>query len=132
VFLDIFIEDDTMIKLCLIEIEKLMLSNRRSLKEFKSIQMILDEYFDMYGNVLLFNELNYHVNEMQPLFDEQVVMLNEDKKNMYDHVVYASIYKYTSQVSFKTFFPIQLLVSVQFYFLMSILFFASFLFKFYF
>ena len=51
--------------------------------------LISEEGFNQYGNVFLFNELNYNMNEMWSLFDEHVIMLNENQKIEYDHIIHA-------------------------------------------
>lgn len=43
--------------------------------------------------MLLFNELNFDVNEMKALVDEHIFMLNVDQKAMYDHVIQGSSLK---------------------------------------
>ncbi|KAH1253266.1 Protein DETOXIFICATION 27 [Glycine max] len=67
-------------RICLLEIQKLLVSNGKSLNDFETMSIPQHSEFNEFGNILLFNELNYDVGEMDELFNQHVVMLNEDKK----------------------------------------------------
>lgn len=71
-------------QLCLIEIEKLLVLNGKSLKDFDTMPFPHGEDMNEFGNILLFNELNHDVYQMQALHDELLPMLNHDQKKMHD------------------------------------------------
>lgn len=76
-------------QLCLIEIEKLLVLNGRSLKDFDTMPFPQGEDMNEFGNILLFNELNHDVHQMQALHDELLPMLNHDQKKVYDEITTA-------------------------------------------
>ena len=55
----------------------------------KELWIFNGDYFREYDNILLFNELNFHVKEMLALFDQRIIQLNEDQKIVYDHIIQA-------------------------------------------
>lgn len=58
-------------RICLLEIQKLLVSNGKSLNDFETMSIPQHSEFNEFGNILLFNELNYDVGEMDELFNQQ-------------------------------------------------------------
>lgn len=83
-FLDLHIEDDIIKKLCLIEIEKMMVSNGRSLKEFESMPLIMINIsmvmcFCSMTSIMMWRKCGYYLINMLSYLMRI--------KNVYDHVI---------------------------------------------
>ena len=67
---DLLLSDEQLHNLTLIEIEKLLQSSRRSLKEFKSLPYPDGYLLEQLGNRLIYDEHNYDTTELQIEFQE--------------------------------------------------------------
>ena len=88
-FTDLFISDRDLQDLCLMEIEKVLLMNGRSLKDFAGMPLVTEATFAEYGNVLMYNELNFDVDEMGNLHQQHVEKLNSGQQKIYDEIISA-------------------------------------------
>ncbi|XP_057444945.1 uncharacterized protein LOC130737204 [Lotus japonicus] len=80
--------DDAMLRtLCLVELEKLLVSNGKSLKDFPTMPFPNSIEVPHFDNILLYNELRYDVGDMIKKHDEHVLKLNKEQKMVYDNVV---------------------------------------------
>ncbi|XP_057456402.1 uncharacterized protein LOC130747469 [Lotus japonicus] len=84
---DLTISEEELKKLCLVEIEKLLLINGRSLKDFNGMPHVDSELLFQYGNILMYNELNYDTVEMRRLHSECIQKLNEGQLKAYEEVI---------------------------------------------
>ncbi|XP_058742520.1 uncharacterized protein LOC131615017 [Vicia villosa] len=69
----------------LIEIEKLLQANRRSLKDFKPIPYPDEYVLQQLGNRLIYEERNYDVDLMKSEFDK----LFNEQRNIFDKIMFA-------------------------------------------
>ncbi|XP_057427107.1 uncharacterized protein LOC130720473 [Lotus japonicus] len=82
--------DDGMLKtLCLVELEKMLMSNGKSLKDFPTMPYPLSNEVPQYDNILLYNELRYDIGDMVKMHNDHVSSLNKEQKKVYDEVVNA-------------------------------------------
>ena len=88
-FTDLFISDRDLQDLCLMEIEKVLLMNGRSLKDFAGMPLVTEATLAEYGNVLMYNELNFDVDEMGNLHQQHVEKLNCGQQKIYDEIISA-------------------------------------------
>ncbi|XP_057452502.1 uncharacterized protein LOC130744329 [Lotus japonicus] len=86
---DLRIDDQRLRELCLMEIEKILLINGKSLKDFHGMPVVNADLLAEYGNVLLFNELNFDVSEMSQLHSDCVNRLNSGQFNIYEEIMAA-------------------------------------------
>lgn len=81
------IGDDDLMNLCLIELEKLLYENGRSLKELPTLPLPrFIERLD-FGNKFLADELNYNKEEMSKTHEELVSRLTIEQKGVYTQVL---------------------------------------------
>ena len=72
------IEDNELKELCLIEIEKLLNSNGRYLKDYISLTCPNSYNFDFYGKKFIVEQLNYDTNELTELHATLLKLLTEE------------------------------------------------------
>uniref|UniRef100_A0A0R0IT09 ATP-dependent DNA helicase n=1 Tax=Glycine max TaxID=3847 RepID=A0A0R0IT09_SOYBN len=86
------IEDNELKELCLIEIEKLLNSNGRYLKDYISLTCPNSSNFDFYGKKFIVEQLNYDTNELTEL---HATLLNQIIEVMFsDHGQFFFLYGY--------------------------------------
>ncbi|XP_057423555.1 uncharacterized protein LOC130717366 [Lotus japonicus] len=83
------IDEESLRKLCLLEIEKILLVNGRSLKDFTGMPYADSNLLAEYGNLLMFNEMNYDTNEMSLLHTECMQKLNAGQMNLFCEIMAA-------------------------------------------
>lgn len=66
---DLQIEEDDLQNMTLLEIEKVLQQNRRSLKEFPSLPFPKGYISNVNGNRLIFAELDYDVEELKKQYE---------------------------------------------------------------
>ncbi|PNY15928.1 ATP-dependent DNA helicase PIF1 [Trifolium pratense] len=81
------ISDDDLQTLCLIEIQKLLMANGRSLSDYKTMPVPLDEDLDMFENKLIADELSYNRDELAVLHASLVEQLNEEQREVYQKIM---------------------------------------------
>ncbi|XP_057420002.1 uncharacterized protein LOC130714126 isoform X2 [Lotus japonicus] len=82
-------DEESLQKLCLLEIEKILLVNGRSLKDFNGMPCVDPNLLAEYGNLLMFNEMNYDTNEMSRLHTECMQKLNSGQMNLFLEIMSA-------------------------------------------
>ena len=81
------IADPQLHKLCLIEIEILLVSNGRSLKEFVSLPQPAMSNTSFFQNTFIVDELNYDKEDMGRQYASMLESLNTEQVKVYrDHV----------------------------------------------
>ncbi|XP_057414959.1 uncharacterized protein LOC130709848 [Lotus japonicus] len=85
--LDLVINDDQLKDLCLMEIEKVLMMNDKSLKDFHGMPNVERSTLNEFGNVLLFNELNFDMAEMKKLHEEFFNKLNSCQGKVYHEII---------------------------------------------
>ncbi|KAJ1389521.1 hypothetical protein SESBI_38256, partial [Sesbania bispinosa] len=78
----LIIPNDDLKRLYLLEIEKILLMNGKSLKDFKDMPFPAQVDVDQFGNYLIFDELNYDVDDMRTKHDEFVLLLNGNQRKV--------------------------------------------------
>lgn len=86
-FLDLVIFDDDLKQLCLLEIDKLLCLNGKSLEDFDCMLRIESSDVEPFNNILLGNELVYNAPEMLSGHNELFVNLNEDQLVAYQCII---------------------------------------------
>ncbi|XP_057433563.1 uncharacterized protein LOC130726329 [Lotus japonicus] len=86
---DLLMDDATLRTNCLIELQKMLASNGKSLKDYPTMPFPISGEVPEYENILLFNELRYDVGEMVKKHGDHVCRLNKEQKLVYDEVVNA-------------------------------------------
>ncbi|XP_057450048.1 uncharacterized protein LOC130741224 isoform X4 [Lotus japonicus] len=87
--LELVIDNEHLKQLCLMEIEKLLMINGRSLKDFDNMPCVDSNILIQYGNILLFNELNFDTVEMSKLHVECLNKLNGGQAKIYEEIISA-------------------------------------------
>jgi len=62
--------------------------NRKSLKDYDGVPIPSSEATNELGNILIFNEMNFDLNEMCCLHVEHLKLLNENQRHVYDQVIH--------------------------------------------
>ncbi|XP_057434847.1 uncharacterized protein LOC130727665 [Lotus japonicus] len=86
---DLVIEEHRLKDLCLMEIEKILMVNSKSLKDFPGMPRVEANTLTEYGNVLLLNELNFDPIEMTRLHEECFLKLNDGQSKIYNEIMAA-------------------------------------------
>ncbi|XP_057428026.1 uncharacterized protein LOC130721279 isoform X1 [Lotus japonicus] len=86
---DLVIEEHKLKDLCLMEIEKILMVNGKSLKDYSGMPRVQANTLNEFGNILIFNELNFDVVEMSRLHNECIVKLNHGQSRVYDEIITA-------------------------------------------
>ncbi|XP_057450068.1 uncharacterized protein LOC130741240 [Lotus japonicus] len=81
------ISDDDLMNLCLIEIEKLLYNNGRSLREYPTLPFPRFAEGLNFGNKFVIDELNYNKEEMSKAHEELVSRLTEEQNDVYTQVL---------------------------------------------
>ncbi|XP_057418929.1 uncharacterized protein LOC130713151 [Lotus japonicus] len=84
---DLQINDEDLMNLCLIEIEKVLRTNGRSLKEWPSLPYPSFCETFRFENQFVANELNYNKNEMNVQHQQLVCSLTSEQKGAYTQVI---------------------------------------------
>ncbi|XP_057453914.1 uncharacterized protein LOC130745569 [Lotus japonicus] len=84
---DLRIEDEELQNLCLIEIEKILQGNGRSLKEFPCLPYPKFSEIHNFENRFIADELNYNRDEMVKIHDELVGSLTSEQEIVYKNVL---------------------------------------------
>ncbi|XP_057452636.1 uncharacterized protein LOC130744471 [Lotus japonicus] len=84
---DLRIEDEELQNLCLIEIEKILQGNGRSLKEFPCLPYPKFSEIHTFENRFVADELNYNRDEMVKIHDELVSSLTSEQNIVYKNVL---------------------------------------------
>ncbi|XP_057426381.1 uncharacterized protein LOC130719785 [Lotus japonicus] len=87
--LDLVIDEEHLKQLCLMEIEKVLIVNGKSLKDFHNMPCVDSSILTQYGNILLLNELNFDTIEMSKLHVECFSMLNSGQAKIYEEIMSA-------------------------------------------
>ncbi|XP_039683008.1 uncharacterized protein [Medicago truncatula] len=85
--------------LTLTEIERHMETNRRSLKDYKGFPYPEGYIVEQLGNRLIYDELNYNVNELDAEFQQLFATLTDEQRNIY-HKIMSSVSKEKGGVYF--------------------------------
>ncbi|XP_057440582.1 uncharacterized protein LOC130732585 [Lotus japonicus] len=83
------IDKEELKDLCLMEIEKVLMVNGRSLKDYSNMPQVDPNILNRYGNVLLFNELNFDIIEMKKLHLDFFNKMNSGQAKVYDEIISA-------------------------------------------
>jgi ATP-dependent DNA helicase PIF1 len=87
IWTDLHIPEDELQNLCLIEIEKLLMCNGKSLKSFTCLPYpTLDSLFAK-ENKLISDELNYDREELHLLHEELLQKLTDEQHNVYSTIM---------------------------------------------
>ncbi|XP_057442788.1 uncharacterized protein LOC130734412 [Lotus japonicus] len=84
---DLVIEEHQLKDLCLMEMEKILMVNGKSLKDYSGMPCVKSTTINEYGNILLLNELNFDVVEMSRLHDECFLRLNAGQSKVYEEIM---------------------------------------------
>ncbi|XP_057452414.1 uncharacterized protein LOC130744237 [Lotus japonicus] len=86
---DLVIEEHQLKDLCLMEMEKILMVNGKSLKDYPGMPCVKSTTINEYGNILLLNELNFDVVEMSRLHNECFLRLNGGQSKVYEEIMNA-------------------------------------------
>jgi len=86
-FTDLRIPDEDLKKLCLTEIKKLLRTNGRSLKDYKSMPKPDFSTMDAMGNKFIVDQVNYDKGVMERLHTELTTKLTIEQKAVHDQIV---------------------------------------------
>ncbi|XP_057421650.1 uncharacterized protein LOC130715548 [Lotus japonicus] len=89
---ELVISDEQLKDLCLMEIEKVLMMNGKSLKDFSNMPQVEQSTLNQYGNVLLFNEFNFDIAEMNRLHADYFHKLNSCQVEVYEELI-SAVYK---------------------------------------
>ncbi|XP_057415203.1 uncharacterized protein LOC130710065 [Lotus japonicus] len=84
---DLVIEEHRLKDLCLMEIEKILMVNGKSLKDYSGMPCVQVNTLNEYDNILLLNEMNFNVVEMARLHNECFVKLNNGQSKVYEEIM---------------------------------------------
>jgi hypothetical protein len=91
--------EDELKNLCLIEIEKKLTTNGRSLEDYKCMPTVLGEDVDLFQNKLIADELSYNRVELGQLHATLFQQLTEEQLSVYQKVM-TSVLSETGQFYF--------------------------------
>jgi hypothetical protein len=91
--------EDELKNLCLIEIEKLLTTNGRSLDDYKCMPAAMGEDVDLFENKLIADELSYNRVELDQLHATLFQQLTEEQLSVYQRVM-TSVLSETGQFYF--------------------------------
>jgi len=86
-FLDLIISDEDLKQLCMVEIDKLLRLNGKTLDDFESMPKLSSTIVDAFDNVLLAKELGYDQDEMFMRHAEYFSRLNDGQLSAYNQIV---------------------------------------------
>ncbi|MCH79953.1 ATP-dependent DNA helicase PIF1, partial [Trifolium medium] len=84
---DLRMTEDELQNLCLIEIQKLLMNNGRSLSDYKTMPEPIDEDVDLFENKLIADELSYNRVELGVLHSNLVQQLTEEQHSVYQKIM---------------------------------------------
>ena len=87
--LDLIISDEDLKQLCLLEIDKLLRFNGKTLDDFESMPKLSSVVVEVFDNVLLANELGYDQDEMLTKHGLYFSNLNEGQLSAYSQIVHS-------------------------------------------
>jgi hypothetical protein len=96
---DLTISSDDLKQLCLIEIDKILRSNGKSLEDFECMPQLDNPIVQPYDNILLANELSYDSVEMLSKHDELFSSLNREQMFAYQEIL-SAVYGRRGQMFF--------------------------------
>jgi len=96
---DLVISEADLKELCLVEIDKLLRLNGKTLEDFDCMPRISTPVVEAFNNVLLANELSYDPQEMLIKHDEYFPNLNEGQLDAYAQVL-AAVYNNSGRMFF--------------------------------
>jgi ATP-dependent DNA helicase PIF1 len=88
--IDLILSPEDLRELCLIEIEKFLRENGKSLTDYECMPKLKNPNPGLFNNILLENEYQYDCGEMTDLHDKHINNLNSDQLNAY-HTIYSAI-----------------------------------------
>ena len=86
---DLIISDEDLKQLCLVEIDKLLRLNGKTLDDFESMPKLSSVVVEVFDNVLLANELGYDQDEMLTKHGLYFSNLNEGQLSAYSQIVHS-------------------------------------------
>lgn len=86
---DLIISDEDLKQLCLVEIDKLLRLNGKTLDDFESMPKLSSVVVEVFDNVLLANELGYDQDEMLMKHVHYFSNLNEGQLSAYNQIVHS-------------------------------------------
>ncbi|XP_058775057.1 uncharacterized protein LOC131649304 [Vicia villosa] len=96
---DLVLADEQLMNLTLIEIEKLLQANRRTLHDFKPIPYPDGYVLQQLGNRLIYDERNYDVDAMRTEFTQLFNAFTAEQKTIFDKIM-ASVHSQKGGVFF--------------------------------
>ncbi|XP_012837943.1 PREDICTED: uncharacterized protein LOC105958488 [Erythranthe guttata] len=84
---DLTLSDDSLKNYALIEIEKILQSNGKSLRNFDSMPMPLDSSMDDTENQLVLDELDYDVFTMAEELERYLSSITDEQRRVYDAIM---------------------------------------------
>ncbi|XP_057723779.1 uncharacterized protein LOC130939707 [Arachis stenosperma] len=87
-FPGITMTDEELQTFCLIEIEKLLQANRKSLRDFAGMQLPNVNLVSQFSNSMVLRELEYDISVMLEGHDSNFPKLNEEQKSIYDRIIH--------------------------------------------
>ena len=89
ILVDLIISDEDLKELCLVEIDKLLRLNGKTLDDYESMSKLSSVVSKVFDSVLLANELAYDQNEMLTMHGHYFSNLNEGQLSSYDQIVHS-------------------------------------------
>ncbi|XP_057723335.1 uncharacterized protein LOC130939233 [Arachis stenosperma] len=87
-FPGITMTDEELQTFCLIEIEKLLQANGKSLRDFAGMPLPNVNLVSQFSNSLVLRELEYDISVMLEEHDSNFLKLNEEQKSIYDRIIH--------------------------------------------
>ncbi|XP_057417333.1 uncharacterized protein LOC130711645 [Lotus japonicus] len=81
------LDDQTLKTLCLVELEKMLVNNGKTLKDFPGIPYPISDEVPQFENVMLFNELRFDIDDMSVKHNDHLMKLNNGQRKVYDEVI---------------------------------------------
>ncbi|XP_057444054.1 uncharacterized protein LOC130736228 [Lotus japonicus] len=81
------LDDQTLKTLCLVELEKMLVNNGKTLKDFPGIPYPISDEVPQFENVMLFNELRFDIDDMSAKHNDHLMKLNNGQRKVYDEVI---------------------------------------------
>ncbi|XP_057730391.1 uncharacterized protein LOC130945701 [Arachis stenosperma] len=86
-YLDLTMSQDELQAFCLLEIEKLLQSNVKSLRNYAGMPVPNNSLVSQFSNLMLLRELQYDTVSLTHEYDANIFKLNEEQRVVYDKII---------------------------------------------
>ncbi|KAL1364794.1 hypothetical protein AAHE18_03G242700 [Arachis hypogaea] len=86
-FVELVMTEEELKVLCLIEVEKLLQMNGRSLKDYSQMPFPNQDLVSHFSNSMIMNEMNYDIDQLREEHDANLDKLTDEQKLIYERII---------------------------------------------